>query len=84
MMADRPATDPPQLTGPQRATLRAVVALTAELGYAPTIRAIQRWTNASSTSMVAYRLGQLEQRGYIARAPGRSRAIRVLNAGGLS
>jgi SOS-response transcriptional repressor LexA len=64
--------------------LRAIVALAAEMGYAPTVREIQQWTSASSTSIVAYRLGQLEQRGYIARAPGRSRAIRVLNDGGLA
>lgn len=78
-----PSHDGPRatLSPALRATLRAVVALTDSLGYAPTVREIQRLTRASSTSVVAYRLGQLEQRGYLARTPGRIRAMRVLPAG---
>ena len=48
-------------------------------GYAPAIRDIQRELNISSTSVVAYNLKALENKGFIRRSNNISRAIELLH-----
>lgn len=80
-MADLPATTPPpSLSRRQRAVLRCVEGHVGLHGYAPTIREIQRELGISSSSVVAYQLEALEQRGLIRRTPHVSRSIVLLPA----
>ena len=53
-------------------------AYTRRNGYAPSVREIVAAGHASSTSMAAFRLRQLEARGFIRRAPGIARGIAVV------
>lgn len=77
-MEPRPALPP--LTRPLRDILQSVVAYVDEHGYAPTMREIQATVGISSSSVVAYRLTVLEERGYLRRTPGASRSIVLLPA----
>ena len=81
-MADQPATKPPPaLTRRQRAILRFVVDHVARHDFPPVIREIQGALGISSTSVVTYHLGVLQDLGLIRRTPHVSRSIVVLPAG---
>ncbi|HMM25490.1 MAG TPA: hypothetical protein PKA36_11925 [Pseudoxanthomonas mexicana] len=72
------ATEATKLSKRQRRMLKFLREYIAREGYAPTVREIGVGCDISSTSIVAYNLGQLQDRGYIRRAPGRVRAIAVV------
>ena len=79
-MADPTPSAPSALSRRQRAVLRCVVGHVGLHGYAPTIREIQRALGISSSSVVAYQLDALEERGLIRRTPHVSRSIVLLPA----
>ena len=64
-----------------RALVEAIAKHRAEHGYPPTIRDLQIQTEASSTSVVHYRLRACERDGLIARVPERARAITLTDEG---
>lgn len=70
------------LTDIQRATLDFIAGHIAEHGYAPSIREIGEACGGVKTNAVQDRLVALERKGYISRANGKARAIRVLEATG--
>ena len=63
------------------ALVEAIAKHGAEHGYPPTIRDLQIQTEASSTSVVHYRLRACERDGLIARVPERARAITLTARG---
>nr|WP_221374352.1 MarR family transcriptional regulator [Actinoplanes polyasparticus] len=73
-----PATVTPLLSRTQTRILSAIRGYATEHGYAPSIREVAD-VCGMSVSSVQYQLGQLNEKGWIRRAPGRSRAIVVLD-----
>lgn len=74
---------PDALSTRQRSLLDFIVTFIDDHGYPPSVRDMQDGCSISSTSVVAYNLVQLEQKGWIARLPDVSRAIEVLGGNGL-
>lgn len=64
-----------------RALVEAIAVHGAVHGYPPTIRDLQERTEASSTSVVAYRLAACERAGLIRRVRERARAITLTDEG---
>lgn len=58
--------------------LDAIRAYIAANGYPPSLRDLMALCNYATPSAVQYRLGRLEAAGRIARTPGVSRGIRVV------
>ncbi len=69
-----------RLSSRQREALNFIRQHQAEHGYAPTIREIGDAMGIRSTNGVSDHLKALERRGWIKRAPGAARAIRILEA----
>lgn len=69
----------PLLSRRQRRILDFIRAHHTEHGYAPSLRDIGAEVGLSSPSSVRYQIGELEQAGWIRRAPGVARALIVLN-----
>jgi Mn-dependent DtxR family transcriptional regulator len=61
--------------------LKAILALTEELGAPPTMREIARKMRVKSTNSVAEMLERLEEQGLIARRPNVARGLIVTPAG---
>lgn len=72
----------PALNGSLRQLLGFLARYQADHGYAPTMREMRDELGIGSTNTVSYRLRQLEDRGLIAREPGKSRALRIVGSGG--
>ena len=64
-----------KLTKKQRAVLDCIESCIREKGYGPTVREICTSMNLSSPSTVHVHLNTLEEKGYIARDPLKSRSI---------
>ena len=62
----------------QRRILTFIRAYADEHGYAPSLREIADGTHRAF-STVAYQVGQLHEKGWIRRVPGRPRALVVLD-----
>lgn len=73
------ATVMPLLSVRQRRILKFIRDHHAAHGYAPSLRDIGAQVGLSSPSSVRYQIGELEQAGWIRRAPGIARALIVLN-----
>jgi len=65
----------------QGAILAAIEMLIIEKGYLPTVAEITKATGLSSTSTTFYWLEKLEEDGYIAKAAGIHRSIRLTPKG---
>ena len=61
----------------ERRILAAIVWLTQEKGFPPTVREIGHAVGLRSSSSVQHYLDDLSAKGYITRVPGRNRTIRV-------
>ena len=68
----------PMLTATQRRVLESIRSYADEHGFAPTFRDIADCTGLS-LSAVAHQVRRLHEMGWIRRAPGRSRALVVLD-----
>ncbi|WP_438497998.1 MarR family transcriptional regulator [Paenibacillus sp. IHBB 3054] len=66
------------LTQRQRATLQAIVKLSGERGYPPTVREIMKEVGLTSSSTTQSLLNQLQAKGYIERQGHASRTLRVI------
>ena len=64
-----------------RAVVEAIARYREEQGYAPSVRDVMERTGFSSTSVVAYWLGECEDGGLILRERSAHRAIRLTAAG---
>ncbi len=73
--------DSRRLTERQREILQTIWKYNQERGYPPSIRDIGQSVGISSTSVVNYNLERLEQEGLIERDRGRSRGLRLSEAG---
>ena len=71
-------TEAPALDGTGKKIFDAIRELLATKGYPPSIREIGQRAGIDSTSHITYHLNQLTRYGFIARDPGVSRSIRVL------
>ena len=69
---------PGQLSERHRKVLAVLEAYLLKNGYAPTIREIGEQASVPSTSQVTYYLKRLEKEGYVKRARGVSRGVRLL------
>lgn len=67
-----------RLSDKQKDIINFIESFLARHAYPPTIREIVQHCNISSTSVVSYNLGKLEEHGWIARADKASRGIRLL------
>lgn len=65
------------LTDRQQEILTYIEEFEAEHGYPPTVRDIQTGCKISSTSVVAYNLDVLRKEGYLSRAEGVSRGLKL-------
>lgn len=65
------------LTGRQREILQFIEECAQRQGFPPTFREIAEGVGLSSASSVAFQMSALERKGYLRRAPGRSRAVEV-------
>jgi repressor LexA len=63
------------LTWRQRRIVHVITESVQRHGYGPTRREIGRAVGLASTSSVSYQLSRLEEKGYLSRGAGRSRAI---------
>lgn len=66
------------LTSRQRQVLDAIVNLTAEKGYAPTVREIAKTVGLSSPCAVAYHVERLANVGRLRHVPNRPRTLTVV------
>jgi repressor LexA len=66
------------VTGNQRKIFDAIVTLTAERGFAPSIREIGAAVGLTSSSTIHYHLDALKRRGVIDNCKGSPRTLRVL------
>jgi len=65
------------LTAPQRRCLDFVRSFIERHGYAPSLREISDGLGWAATNAAADMLGRLQAKGYLERAKGRARAIRL-------
>lgn len=70
--------DTSDLTDRQRKVLNAIRDLTAEHGFAPSLREIGKAAGLKSTSSVQHQLRMLEAKGYIRRDANKGRAIEIV------
>lgn len=70
------------LTTRQHRILNAITAYVNTTGYPPSIREIGAAVGLVSVSAVAHQLHTLQQKGYLQRAAGRPRALRVVDPPG--
>lgn len=70
-----------KLSDRQRNILRFMETYIDTYGFPPTIRDIGEATGINSTSVVNYNLNKLVAAGYLGRAAGKSRGIRLTNSG---
>jgi repressor LexA len=70
-----------KLSDRQRNILRFMETYIDTYGFPPTIRDIGEATGINSTSVVNYNLNKLVTAGYLGRAAGKSRGIRLTNSG---
>lgn len=68
-----------RLTRRQREVLDACLAYTRTHGYPPSLREIQQMVGLQSVSTVYVHVQALERKGYLQRAPGSPRAMRILH-----
>jgi len=73
-----------ELTQLQRRALGRIKRYIKDEGYAPTVREIARMMGGSSSSHGEYYVRALERKGYITRAKGKARALRVVRDNGNS
>ncbi len=66
-----------KLSERQQEILNYIESFESEHGYPPTVRDIQQGCDVSSTSVVAYNLEVLKRDGYLSRAEGVSRGLRL-------
>ena len=66
------------ITANRERVYQAIITLTAEKGYPPSIREIQQITGILSTATVSYHLRRLESQGRITYQPGLPRTIVVI------
>lgn len=66
------------ITHRQRVTLQAIIKLTDNHGYPPTVREISEEIGSASSSTTHGLLDKLEEKGYIKRQGHTPRAIKVL------
>lgn len=64
-----------------RSMLRFLAQFQAREGWMPSIRELQDGLGISTTSMVSYYLDHLERDGYLVRARGQSRCMRLTEKG---
>ncbi|ACJ82403.1 LexA DNA-binding domain protein [Bacillus phage 11143] len=69
------------LTSRQSQILTFIQEKVIENGYPPTVREICKATGLASSSTVHGHLMHLEEKGYIHRAPSKSRTIKILKGG---
>lgn len=69
----------PLLTARQRRILAVIRDHYTQRGYCPSVRDIAEQCGLRSPSAVVYQLQRLVEMGWIRRAPGRARAIELLN-----
>ncbi len=69
-----------KLTVRQREILSFLIQFTSERGYPPTVREIAQHFGLKGPRSPKKRLDALEEKGYIRRGPGKSRAIEVMGA----
>ena len=67
-----------KLTARQREVLSFLIRFLKEVGYPPTVREIARHFGLKGPKSPKKRLDALEEKGYIRRRPGKSRAIEVM------
>jgi repressor LexA len=72
----------PRISYRTRAVLDYVAEYIAATGYSPTVREIAAGCSLTSTSVASYHLRLLERGGYLTRAPGMPRTIRLVEQRG--
>jgi repressor LexA len=66
------------MTPTQSLARKALIDLTAELGYAPTLRELGDRLNLASVNAVSQLLEQLKKQGAVTWVPGKARTLKVL------